>query len=156
MKVIGKTRTNQPVEKTAGLDEEIVSQATEVIESGLVDNAKPIYCHPITLTNSNSTNYQGRFNALIFNNSSTAFTKQSLTDLLTSATAFRLVLTGGCKDIANSKVVIASHAYYDGTHVYVMGIDTSGNVVGVADNIYFEDFVNDSNTGFADNVNLIN
>ena len=128
----------------------------QVIKSGLVENAKPIYCHPITLTNSLSTSLTGRFNALVFNNDDTPLTKESLITLLKSSASFRLILTGGCNDIINSKIVIASHAYFNGSMIFVMGIDIAGNIVGVSENINFEDFINDTNTGLADNVNKIN
>lgn len=48
-------------------------QAKELIESGEVDNAKPIYCHPIQLV-SNVVGKWYRLTFLVFNNDSTPFT----------------------------------------------------------------------------------
>lgn len=69
----------------------------EVIESGAVDNAKPIYCHPINIGIEDGS-VQANMTMLIFNNDSTPFTFETfnqwlsnLADLITNA---RIMVSG--------------------------------------------------------------
>lgn len=55
-------------------------QAKEVIESGEIDNAKPIYCHPVYASFSRDSSVFITFTCLIFNNDETPFTKESFYD----------------------------------------------------------------------------
>ena len=49
----------------------------DIIESGEVENAKPIYCHPVYLKYSRSDSSIVEITMLIFNNNATAFTKDT-------------------------------------------------------------------------------
>ena len=52
--------------------------ATDIIESGLIDNAKPIYCHSLDIKFDTS----GRIACMIFNNDETPFTMTSFVQYL--------------------------------------------------------------------------
>lgn len=93
--IIGKTRTNQPVESDAGFDAQVEEVATDLIESGEVDNAKPIYRHQLVLLKGQmgDENYT-RLTCEVFNNSSSNITVNDLWNFVKSKENNRL-LTGG-------------------------------------------------------------
>lgn len=71
--IIGKTRTNQPVEdegKVAGVVEDLV-------EGGTLDNAKPIYYHPIYYACAIGDNYILCIQCTILDNNPTAYTGET-------------------------------------------------------------------------------
>ena len=120
-------------------------------------SVKPIYCHPIHITNAQEAfKYNIRVSCLIFNNDDTPFTKSSLKQLLLTTNNIRLVITGGCYVKATEKTVIASYIYENNDTLYLMGIDTAGNIVQTIENINFGDVLDDTNTNFADSPNKIN
>lgn len=71
--IIGKTRTNQPVEPTEGF----VDGVADIIESGEVDNAKPLYYHSMDIYDSTNKNC---FLFEILNNNNTPI--DSIEDLI--------------------------------------------------------------------------
>lgn len=90
------------------VDSKIVSE----IEGGTIDNAKPIYCHPCSISwrNGDASEY-GRIQCLIFNNSPTAFTidtfKTAIDEMRASAGQYLyIMLTGG--------FIVAAGGYSDG------------------------------------------
>ena len=143
---IGKTRTNQPVEKTAGLDEESVSQATELVEGGTLDNAKPIYCHPITLQFTSGTYNLTKLIILIFNNSQTALT----------ATTFLSLINSFVGRISVNGYLVKEEKTYITTF-----ISPQRNLLGLASDMTYisepiSDILADVNLVFNDDVNKIN
>lgn len=116
--IIGKTRTNQPVEKVEGFDtavNDIIDEQLEtdgsindaivdLVEGGTLDNAKPLYCHPIMIEGYNADHSKEVHLALfIFNNSETPI--NTLSALLSTFSAIYtaaggtayILLTGGFK-----------------------------------------------------------
>lgn len=78
---------------------EVKNLSKEVIESGQVDNAKPIYCHPIFISlNRSYDNNIIQLTALIFNNDNTPFTKETfiawLKALWTTAPTAKILTSG--------------------------------------------------------------
>lgn len=127
--------------------------ATDLIEGGTVDNAKPIYCHPLEIYYPNV----GVLTALIFNNSSEKI--NSWTKLKNAIATFgdssaRLLVSGGLIDSNASKNVIASEIYLNkSTNIYLLlGMATDGTIynVGAGFNITNFDFQ------VQDDVNKIN
>ena len=70
---------------------------------------KPIYCHPIVITNASSVL---KITMLIFNNSDTAFTLSSLKDWLdeVAGTGTARIMVSGAF-VVDSKLVVASNLY---------------------------------------------
>ena len=71
-----------------------------LVEGGQLDNAKPIYCHPISIIRNNINGNSFRITALIFNNDDTPFTlatfKEWFDNLVeTTESRARLLCTGG-------------------------------------------------------------
>lgn len=85
----------------------------QVIEGGTLENAKPIYCHPITLLRSGSSTLGNlRLTCLIFNNNSTPFTlasfKKWLDDLTDAISNARIMVSGGLQQNTESKYIISA------------------------------------------------
>ena len=93
-------------------EKQIDSQIKEVIECGQVDNAKPIYCHPLTITNNDRN---ARLTCLIFNNDPTPFTLSSFVDyidaLFEQVGATVRIMTSGCYALGETfdTIVVASY-----------------------------------------------
>lgn len=123
------------------------------IEGGTLDNAKPIYCHPITIIKPNTY----RLTALIFNNSVTALTlstfKDFIDNLYTSVGSNARVMLSGAYNTGNG-VIIASFIGKSDAGYSVYGLDTSGNDKYVTNADFDQIFAND--TVFVDGVNKIN
>lgn len=128
--------------------------------SSNVASTKKIYCHPITITSSN-TNYKFRFSCMILNNDSTAFTlttfKKFIDDLYTSiGTTIRINCSGGAVVISGGKQLILSWlSKYadDGYSLAGFSLDTNdqeAGIVGTWDGIF------GSSVTFNDGVNAIN
>lgn len=125
--------------------------ATDLIEGGTVDNAKPIYCHPVTIQLGNAK-VNGRIAMLIFNNTPTAFTKESLKtyfDNLSSAmgVTIRFLSAGGIYDKVNSNFIVTSYLFKltDSSYGFT-GIKTDGtgtDVYGTFDELFEYAVIND-------------
>lgn len=87
-------------------------------------SVKPIYCHPIVLQldDDNAFVYA---ECLIFNNTETPFTWASFKTYLQSFVG-TIMLTGGCKDKANNKVVITTMLRNTGTSIFIYGVSVNG------------------------------
>lgn len=139
------------------IDNHIKGQATDVIESGEVENAKPIYCHPLTMQfKVDTAEYQ--LTCLIFNNSSSKFTwdtfKQWLNELNTSVPDGRIMMSGTIYD--NGVYYPASYLYTSSTQKLVI---TMGAVTGYTSSKTFiltSSWASINPDGFADGVNKIN
>ena len=130
----------------------------DIIESGLVENAKPIYCHPITINYETSPKYI-RITCLIFNNDPTPFTINSFKkwiDDVAEATenTARLMISGGVTYDTTS--VIVSYLYKSASNNYIIG--GLSRTTGENDYVSDADFNNLFPTGnlFIDGVNKIN
>lgn len=146
---------------------DIVQTSDEVYD---VENAKPIYCHPITIqgTNVGTFGVNMRVNFLIFNNSPTAFTLatfKTYLDNLLESTGFRAkILASGAMN--KTKLTDASTAETD--TLIISSIDKAENgsyaIMGYAvtvasiGNFADADFnkVFPSGLTFTDGVNKIN
>lgn len=142
--IIGKTRTNQPVEGD-------VEGLSELFETGEVENAKPIYCHPITMY-LNSENAKYLVSCMILSPKSTAYTKDELKDLVRNFTG-RLLCTGSYQNSTVGYVAVTCvNSREDG--LWLIGWNTSGTYIGEG-NINFAHVI-DYSTSFTDDINKIN
>ena len=96
----------------------------EVIESGQVDNAKPIYCHPCVMSADGI-----RIAFFIFNNIATPYATfgQTMTYLRTilneDLTTVRVITTGGFID--NTKLAVAAQINLTADSCVIYGISES-------------------------------
>lgn len=132
-------------------EEEIEGIATDVIKSGLIDNAKPLYFHPISIYSSGSW----ILSLFIINNNPTAFTKETFLAYIKSLTIARFI----CSGAYHTETYYLSPAYVfykeNDPHSYLVGIDNLGNNHHDTDNeINFDNIV--TNSTFYDGVNKIN
>lgn len=127
-----------------------------LVEGGTLDNAKPIYCHPITIQ-STGESLIFRITMLIFNNDSTPFTRTSfktwLDNLLTElGTTVRVMISGAYN--TGEKIIIASHLSHESVGYFVNGINVSDGSQDFVGGEYSTLFP--SSVGFVDAVNKIN
>lgn len=104
-----------------------------------VANAKPIYCHPISLLGSSNN---VRFTCLIFNNSETPFTIDSFVSYIEALYAIvgdtiRIMISGGYVD--NGNTIIATYLGLSSSSFVIVGLDTSG--IAQTKNYSKEDFI---------------
>lgn len=120
----------------------------------LINNVKPIYCHPISITNEN---VKLRLGMLIFTNNSTPFTLSTLKDYIDELYAgvgdtIRIITTGAyTKD---DDVCIASYMGKSSSGYYLSGLkvsDGSSGSMTMSWNLLFPEFTN-----LNDGVNKIN
>ena len=136
------------------------SRVQALVEGGTLDNAKPIYCHPISILDTNGAEPK-RLTCLIFNNDNTPFTltslKKFIDDLAVATTnKGRIMVSGGVK-VSATNVCIASYITKGGDSVYyitgINAIDGSTSILGDADfNVVFPS----GTTTLDDGVNKIN
>ena len=138
----------------SAVDTNIEDVAKDLIEGGTIDNAKPIYCHPITIVD-NTASKDRRLTCLIFNNDPTSFDKAKFKDFLDSLGSVdgKIMLSGGFK--SGTTIAIASYLRYNGTLYYLVGTDVSN---GEAFSVFNADFdeIFPSTCTFEDGVNKIN
>ena len=130
-------------------------EVEELVEGGTLDNAKPIYCHPIYLERTVSGK-ELRVTMLIFNNDATPFTletfKTYLDDLYNANNDARIMASGGA--VENNNVIIISFIRKYNNIYYITGIKTSG---GTAYGISNSDYnIIMANVTLYDGVNKIN
>lgn len=139
-------------------ENQLENKIKNVIESGEVDNAKPIYCHQIAITDTTGS-IKKRLTGFIFNNSATVITRatfRSWLDNLKIATngLGKLLLSGGVYD--GEKIVIASYVYKASSNIYyIAGIDSTGTITSVS-NVDFDVLFPGDSTTFEDGVNKLN
>lgn len=124
------------------------------IEAGTLDNAKPIYVHPITIEGTYST-YRIKIALLIFDNSSEEYnTYDKLSAKLNSIFAVNPLAafptTGGLFNSANSNLHIAQKIYKDSDDIVRISTLMDDGTVG-----YFS-LSNFSEETFYDGVNKLN
>ena len=135
-------------------ENQLDSQIKEVIESGQVDNAKPIYIHPVQIDL--STTYAGKITMLIFNNDSTPFTKTTFLDYFDNlytqvGSTIRIMISGAFTK--SSLISIASYLVKSSTTYILVGWALNGG----ENNITFTRNEFESNIEiFNDGVNKIN
>lgn len=125
------------------------------IQAGNVENAKPIYCHPVYFYKSK----EYRAMSLIFTNSPTPFTPTTLADWIDDlysqvSDAIRIILNGGFKD-SNDDWCVATHFGKNTTGFYFSGITMSGGNSSFS-GLTKQQFIDIVTEGFADGVNKIN
>ena len=137
-------------------ENQLENKIESVIESGEVENAKPIYCHLITLY-SDVENWKIIASLLVFDNSATEYTKESLVSFLKTSLG-RFLISGSYFIKSGDHNVICSYvrSNVDGSKLYLMGIDETGKLYNdVSNQIDFELIVNNVNY-FTDSINKIN
>ena len=138
-----------------------IGDSVSVIDNAYsVENAKPIYCHPIKIANSDSETKKFRLTMLIFNNDPTPFTLatfKSFIDELSAETegAGSILCSGGYYD--GTKGVVASYIQkaLAGSY-YLVGMNatlTANTNIGSLD---FDDIFPPASTDLVDGVNKIN
>ena len=124
---------------------------------GANQSAKKIYCHPISIYNYDANDLECTLSLLIFNNSETPFTKDSLVEYIKNIPSARFLCNGIIYDTDTSKSTITSYIYYTTNTIYVIGIDNDGGIHNTASNIInFETLLNNASTTLYDGVNAIN
>ncbi len=135
-------------------ENQLKNAAKEVIESGAVDNAKPIYCHPIYCSyNRRDDSKIICFTCLIFNNDKNAFTKSSFyqwcKDLFAEYPTASILASGFAGVAPISRIL-------NGTSFEELRVQTSKtDTTSEEYSIYKTDIENES-TAFIDGVNKIN
>ena len=121
----------------------------KVIESGQVDNAKPLYYHPINCWGTDI----GSCSFLIINNDESAYdTKAKIKNAIKNFARVSPI-TGAIK--ASGNVLIVAYAYAQGNKHNCMGVFQNGTVESGENSIALEDFI-DSCTSVSDGINKIN
>ena len=109
------------------------SRVEALVEGGTLDNAKPIYCHPITIAdNTVGASQSGKLGCLIFNNDPTPFTPATFIDFLDAlytqiGGVVRIITTGGFTDNSNNVAVAAYMGKVGANSYYLSGIKTTGD-----------------------------
>lgn len=139
--IIGKTRTNQPVEDEGKVDAQIES----LVEGGTLDNAKPIYCHPILLIDSALAPRNINLAIFIFDQNSTAKDWENIQDFMYDVSVAilgnaRFPTTGSF--YIDSKLYVACHIF-----AYVNPEDPTDKSIKV------EGMTSDGTLGYADLTN---
>ena len=132
--------------------------AQEIIESGEVENAKPIYCHPIRIDSDDtdtSIEYRIHVALLIFDNSNEEYnTYEKLLSKLQSIFATNssavFPITGGLYNAVGYALHIAQMIVLDGTNIQIKTVRGNDGTQG-----YFG-ISNFSSASFYDGVNKIN
>ena len=129
-----------------------LAKAQELIESGEVENAKPIYYHPVILDRP-SPNFV-RVSFWILNNNPTAFTKSTFAEFIStlSDSAIRLNCTGSVLN-DGSVLIVSDVRTIDSTHHNLVGLYAS---TGAYDAVSIESILEDNATLIADSPNKIN
>ena len=136
---------------------DVNTQIANLVEGGTLENAKPLYFHPITIYRS-ETDFKCLFTMIIINNDSTPFTKTTLINYLHSHTG-RYLINGAY----NTSTFYLSPAMVnkldtEGAQFMVVGFDNLGTYHSEGSNsINFETIVSGTESyGFKDEVNKIN
>ena len=94
------------------LKDQADARVKALVEGGTLENAKPIYCHPITIQ-CNGETIKCRLTCLIFNNDSTPFTLDSFkayVDALYASVSDTIrIMMSGAYNVVGTKIIIASH-----------------------------------------------
>ena len=146
------------------LDAQTENDVKALVEGGALENAKPIYCHPIHIENQavGESNYHLTF--LIFNNDSYAYDyptfKQWLSNLAEQIepNEVQLLCSGGIASSDKQLVIIASYLFYNTTNevVGIAGITPSGVLNANYTSLANIDSLFGASMVFKDAVNKIN
>lgn len=122
----------------------------------LINDVKPIYCHPISIRSKAGATYSYRLTALIFNNDPTPFTLSSFKTwfdtLVASSLNAKLMMSGGYYD--DETMIIASHLSKSIDNYNIVGMTPTGTPTYITKS--FSNLFNEANTDFDDGVNKIN
>ena len=152
--IIGKTRTNQPVESE---DAGFKSAVAQAVSGAGVNNAKPIYCHPINISADIDENNDFDVSIFIFDNNETPYSwatfKQWLATLSGVITTVRVLTTGNIK-IGGTRYP-ANYLFYTSTFRQLVVKPSGGGVESIVLDLaleweeltprYFNDGVNKIN-----------
>ena len=124
---------------------ELKEISKQLIESGLIENAKPIYCHPIVIYIDDVSRTM-RVTCLIFNNSATPFTLNTLKtwfdNLVASTNARARIMASGASKYTKAtsdeepteETLIASSIDKTTGNIYtIQGIKLDGTVGAYSD-----------------------
>lgn len=132
-----------------------------LVEGGTLDNAKPIFCHPIHMLNEQAGENNFNLTMLIFNNDPTPFTPTTfatwIDNLLTSlepGEEVQVLVSGGFMSADGNNIIIASYLFDNATQIGVAGMKADGSLYGVGA-INFSTLIGEHCT-FKDAVNKIN
>ena len=137
------------------------SLISKVIAGGTIENAKPVYCHPITLNHPFSSNKGLQLTCLIFNNSATAFTAESFADYIKNlyesvGETIRILVSGTVQKSSDGNVCIASYMGMQSNQYFIQGYDIVSNTpISAQSGLTKTQFV-DLLSDFNDGVNKIN
>ena len=129
-----------------------------MVESGELDNAKPIFCHPINLTIITDANNYATLTMLIFNNDETAFTWATfntwLNSLVADVTNARIMISGSI--CISGSVSPANYIYANDSTRQIVAIPSYAPLAGI--NISYDKATWEALTPaqFTDGVNKIN
>ena len=104
-----------------------------LVEGGALDNAKPIFCHPISIQGtSDNENYKIKIALLIFDNSNEQYnTLEKLTTKLNSIFALNVSavfpITGGLFNTTDSRLHIAQKIDKEGEQINIRTLRSDGN-----------------------------
>ncbi|MBO7731982.1 MAG: hypothetical protein J6S67_05500 [Methanobrevibacter sp.] len=125
--------------------EEIANARVEsLVEGGTLENAQPIYFHPVTLTGTNT-----RVSLIILNNSATPFTKTSLKQFMLNLSDARFLISGYFNK--DNVSYVTSYILIDSGEIKLTGLNLASNT----DTVLTIDIENDF-TSLNDGVNKIN
>ena len=132
--------------------DEVEDTIKDLVEGGTMNNAKPIYCHPVYVCITKTANRILTFTCLIFNNDSTAFTKASfyewLSQFFTNYPSASIMASG------YMNLLPASRIKYYASNIALETINS-----GATNNDYWSitlGDMTDETTVFNDGVNKIN
>lgn len=145
-------RLSELAEK-AQSEDDVEDKVEELVEGGTLDNAKPIYCHPLTMTIEG-----GVMTCLLFNNDSTPFTASTLADFIDNlfteiGDIIRIMASGAF--IKSTNVVISSFIGKNNSGYIIYGRIASTGAESITAFATKEAFV-DAITSIFDGVNKIN
>ena len=149
---VGQNWVYNSEDKTPNLlDAQTENDVKALIEGGTIENAKPLYFHPISIIIT-GTNI-GYFTLFIINNSSTAFTGSTLINYIKN-TSGRYLVNGAYK--TSSYYLSPSYVSTSENAIYLIGVDNQGDIHASSQNVIdFESIIASANI-FNDNVNKIN
>ena len=135
------------------LKQQADSRVKDLVEGGTLENAKPVYCHPIYCSFVRDNDTLFTFTCLIFNNDATSFTKatflQWCIDLFIVYSNASVMASGYVKGLPISR--IKKHPDNPDTYIALESVNSNGD-----DNDYWSIWGFPEDAVFYDGVNKIN
>ena len=129
------------------------SEVKSLVEGGTLENAKPIYYHPIVVRNSSGEN-RGYVSFLILNNSTEELNTAS--KLKTAISNFSRIapLSGAIWNNTEEKILVVGYAFKSGNAFYCLGLYSDGTPED-SSSVSLTTFI-DNAESIADGINKIN